>query len=87
MAVVLKPALGAQGIYSTLGNGSGDGLVVVATSCILADAAAAAATAILAKPGRLDAALRHLNGILGVHGAIVVRGDRIGVAGSLELAA
>jgi uncharacterized protein len=87
LAVVLKPALGPHGIYSTLGNGSGDGLVVVATSCILADAAAAAATAILARAGRLDAALGHLNGIPGVHGAIVLRGDRIGVAGSLELAA
>ena len=87
LAVVLKPTLGPHGIYSTLGRGSGDGLVVVATSCILADAAAAAANAILARPGRLGSALRHLNAISGVHGAIVIRGDRIGVAGSLELAA
>jgi ApbE superfamily uncharacterized protein (UPF0280 family) len=92
LAVVVKPELGPQGIYTTVGKlelprEAGDGLVVVANSCILADSAAAAASAILAKPGALRAALRYLRGIPGVHGALVMRGERIGVAGSLELAA
>jgi ApbE superfamily uncharacterized protein (UPF0280 family) len=92
LAIVVKPELGPQGIYTTVGNpyfarGMSDGLVVVATSCIVADAAAAGASAILGKPGGLGVALRYLKGISGVHGAVVFRGDRIGVAGSLELAA
>ncbi|HYV01994.1 MAG TPA: hypothetical protein VEM93_06620 [Actinomycetota bacterium] len=87
LGIVLKPDLGPQGVYSTLGKGQADGLVVVASSCILADAAAAAASAILTKRGAFGAALRYLKDIPGVHGAVVVQGERIGVAGSLELAA
>jgi ApbE superfamily uncharacterized protein (UPF0280 family) len=94
LAVVVKPELGAHGIHSSIGGGSSsdrpdDGVVVVATSCILADAAAAGAGAILAKGrrGSIRTALSYLGGLEGVHGAIVVRGERIGVAGGLELAA
>ena len=94
LAVVVKPELGPHGVHSSIGSGQGDdasddGVVVVATSCILADAAAAGAGAILAKGGRgsLRAALSYLRGLEGVHGGIVLRGERIGVAGGLELAA
>jgi ApbE superfamily uncharacterized protein (UPF0280 family) len=92
LAVVVKPDLGPQGIYATVGRSAlradaDEGLVVVARSCILADAAAAAATAILAKPNSFRAALDYLKSLAGVHGAIVMRGRHIGVAGGLELAA
>jgi uncharacterized protein len=92
MALVVKPEIGPQGIYAALErspmrSGRADGLVVVARSCILADAAGAAATAILSKPNSLRAALTYLQRLPGVHGAMVIRGERIGVAGALELAA
>jgi uncharacterized protein len=92
MALVIKPELGPQGIFSSLDPGQrdpemADGLVVVARSCILADAAAAAATAILTKPNSFRAALGYLRRLTGVHGALLVRGEHIGVAGALELAA
>ena len=92
LGIVVEPELGSHGIYSSSGRvylpaDAADGLVVVARSCILADAAATAATAILSKPGSLKAALSFLQGMPGVHGAVVLRGNRIGVAGRLELAA
>lgn len=91
LAVVVKPGLGPQGIYATVGRSAlradaDEGLVVVARSCILADAAAAAATAILAKPNSFRSALDYLKSLSGVHGAIVMRGRHFGVAGALELA-
>ena len=52
-----------------------------------AAAAATAASAILSKPDSLRMTLSYLQQMQGVHGAVVVRGERIGVAGNLELAA
>jgi uncharacterized protein len=92
LSLVIKPELGAQGIFSSLDPKQRDpemaeGLVVVARSCILADAAAAAATAILTKPNSFRSTLGYLRRLPGVHGALLVRGENIGVAGALELAA
>jgi ApbE superfamily uncharacterized protein (UPF0280 family) len=92
LAIVVKPELGPQGIHTTTGGdlpagAAADGLVVVARSCILAAAAATAASAILSKPDSLRMTLSYLQQMQGVHGAVVVRGERIGVAGNLELAA
>lgn len=92
LAIVVRPEVGPQGIFAAMESSpmraeSAGGLVVAARSCILADAAGAGATAILSKPNSLRAALTYLRRLPGVHGAMVIRGDRIGVAGALELAA
>jgi ApbE superfamily uncharacterized protein (UPF0280 family) len=92
LAVVVRPELGPHGIYvapgaSSLTGGAADGLAVVAGSCIMADAAAAAAGAILSKPRSFRSALAFLQGLPEIRGAVVIQGDRIGVAGGLELAA
>jgi ApbE superfamily uncharacterized protein (UPF0280 family) len=92
VGIVVKPELGPHGVHISLGNHGGrghrqDGVVIVATSCILADAAAAGVTAILAKPNSFRAALAYLQRMKGIHGAMLLRGERIGMAGSLELAA
>lgn len=90
--VIVDPARGAQGIATTLGrrdlppNGV-DGLAVLAQSCALADAAAAATIAIVSRPDSFRRALDYLQGLPGVHGALLVQGDRIGVAGGVEVAA
>jgi uncharacterized protein len=92
LGIIVKPELGPHGIFMDLAPGPGpgeiaDGVLVLATSCILADAAAAAGRAILSKSHSMRSALAYLKAVPGVHGAILVRGDRIGVAGGLELAA
>ena len=92
LSVVVGPEAGAQGISTTLGHAqlparSVDGLAVVARSCALADAAAAAAMAILSRPDSVKPMLDHLRGIEGVLGAVVIQGDHIGVAGSVEVVA
>ena len=92
LAVVVSPDLGPHGILATtdpraLPAPSLDGIVVVARSCILADAAAASAAAILTKPRSFRAALAHLESIEGVYGAILLKGTAIGLTGALELAA
>jgi ApbE superfamily uncharacterized protein (UPF0280 family) len=92
LAVVIRPELGPHGVFSTAGRPQrpadfADGLVVVATSCMLADAAAVAATVILNRSSDFQGALEHLQRLPGVHGAVIVQGAHIGVAGSIELAA
>jgi uncharacterized protein len=93
LAVVVKPELGPHGIYSSLaaepepGHVRRGGLAIVANSCTMADAAAAGARSILSKPDSLKRALDYLRRLQGVHGAIIVLGEHIGVAGGLELAA
>ena len=79
------------GVSTTLGRGRGgrgpDGLAVIAQSCMLADAAAAGVQACLAKPDGFGMALHYLQKVPGVRGGVVVVGDRIGVAGAVEIAA
>jgi ApbE superfamily uncharacterized protein (UPF0280 family) len=92
LALVLSPELGSKGIHTAVGHSPewGNGrsmLAVVAESCILADAGGAAASAIIARHRSLQAGLSFLEGIPGVQGALIVRGDQIGLVGSLELAA
>ena len=92
LAVVVRPELGPHGIYTDVGRRRRaatprDGLVVVARSCILADAAAAGARATLAKHDSIPDALAYFQGVEGVFGAMVIRGRDIGLAGGLELAA
>jgi ApbE superfamily uncharacterized protein (UPF0280 family) len=92
LSVIVDPTRGPAGVSTTLGK-SGlpadtvDGLAVVATSCALADAAAAAAMAILARHDSFQRALAYLQAIDGVMGAVVVAGERIGVTGGVEVAA
>jgi hypothetical protein len=92
LSVVVKPELGPQGVFTTAGRAllpaeTGDGVVVVASSCMLADAAGAGALAILSRPKSFRTALAYLRGLAGVHGGMIVRGKHIGVVGGLELAA
>ena len=92
LSVIVDPTRAAAGVSTTLGKsglpaGSVDGMAVVATSCALADAAAAAAMAILARHDSFQQVLSYLQRIDGVTGAVVVQGERIGVTGGVEVAA
>lgn len=64
-----------------------DGLAVLAESCMLADAAAAGVQAILEKEDGFGTALGYLKKVDGVFGGLVISGERIGLMGSLEIAA
>jgi hypothetical protein len=78
------------GVSTTLGRGRGaegpDGLAVIAQTCMLADAAAAGVQACLPKPDGFGMALHYLQRVPGVHGGVIVIGERIGVAGTVEIA-
>jgi ApbE superfamily uncharacterized protein (UPF0280 family) len=90
LTVALEPLRQGVGVSTTLGRGRGsrgpDGLAVIADTCMLADAAAAGVQAVLGKPDGFATALRYLRQVTGVHGGVIVAGDRIGVAGSVEIA-
>jgi len=65
LAVVVRPDLGPHGIFTTAGRvqrhtDAADGLVVVASSCMLADAAAAGANVLVNRTGSLARALDYL---------------------------
>lgn len=91
IAVVVGPHREGVGVSTTAGRGRGgsapDALAVLATSCMLADAAAAGVEALLGRDGGLAAALRYLRELPGVLGGLVLVDERIGVAGGVELAA
>jgi ApbE superfamily uncharacterized protein (UPF0280 family) len=89
LALIVRPGAGPKGVHASYAHGATGGAIVavVAESCILADAGAAAATAMAARPTSLRAGLAYLSGVPGIHGAFVMRGDHIGLAGSVEIAA
>ena len=92
LGVIVDPRSGTHGVSTALGRGqlpaqTVDGLAVLGLSCTIADAAAAAAMAILSRPGSFTAALDYLRGIEGIHGAMIIKGQNIGVAGGVEVAA
>jgi ApbE superfamily uncharacterized protein (UPF0280 family) len=89
LAVVVPPSKRGVGVSMSLGRGrvAIDGLAVLAESCMLADAAAAGVQALLPKENGLANALMYLRKVRGVLGGVVVAGQRIGVAGAVEIAA
>jgi ApbE superfamily uncharacterized protein (UPF0280 family) len=89
VAVVVPASKHGVGVSMTAGRGRAavDGLAVLAESCMLADAAAAGVQAILPKDNGLRSALVYLKQVSGVHGGVVIVGDRIGMAGAVEIAA
>jgi ApbE superfamily uncharacterized protein (UPF0280 family) len=92
LSVVVRPSQCPMGIYTTMGSlhppaRTVDGVAVLANSCVLADAAAAGVMAILRRPESFAGALAFLRRLGGVYGGLVVHGDRIGVAGGVEIAA
>ena len=89
VAVVVPASKAGIGVSMTVGRGRAapDGLAVLAESCMLAEAAAAGVQAILPKENGFNGALAYLRQVKGVHGGVVLVGERIGVAGSVEIAA
>lgn len=89
VAVVVPASRNGVGVSMTVERGRAalDGLAVLAESCMLADAAAAGVQAILPKEDGFRSALAYLKQVRGVHGGIVLLGERIGMAGAVEIAA
>jgi ApbE superfamily uncharacterized protein (UPF0280 family) len=90
ITVALEPDPDGVGVSTTLGRGRGgggpDGLAVIADSCMAADAAAAGVQALLPKKLGFAKAVRYLRTVPGVRGGVFVLGERIGLAGNLEIA-
>lgn len=95
VAIVVPASKQGVGVSMSSGAGRGsaerrsplDGLAVLAESCMLADAAAAGVRAILFKEDGFATALGYLKKVEGVVGGLVISGERIGLMGSLEIAA
>jgi uncharacterized protein len=89
VAVVVPSSRQGIGVSMTTTGGrtAVDGLAVLAESCMLAGAAAAGVRAILPKENGLQGAMAYLHRVPGVIGGVVFLGERIGMAGGLELAA
>jgi len=90
ITVALEPDQRGIGVSTTLGRGKQgtgpDGLAVIASTCMLADAAAAGVQACLPKEDGFGMALHYLQRVPGVQGGVIVVGERIGVAGQVEIA-
>jgi len=67
----------------SLSLGKCDLACVVSRNASLADAAATSAANLVKTPDDIEAALEHIAGIDGVDGVLIVRGERIGMAGDL----
>lgn len=90
VAIVVPAMREGVGISMASGSGRGaeiDGMAVLAESCMLAGATVAGVQAILSKEDGLQTALEYLKKVPGVIGGVVFVGERIGMAGGLELAA
>jgi uncharacterized protein len=89
VAVVVPASKRGIGIAMTAGRGQAaiDGLAVLAESCMLADAAAAGVQAIVPKENGFAGSLTYLKTVPGVLGGVVMVGERIGVAGGVEIVA
>ncbi len=89
IAVVVPASKTGIGVSMLAGRGGAalEGLAVLAESCMLADAAAAGVQAIFPKDHGFASALSYLKQVRGVLGGVLVSGERIGVSGSVEIAA
>jgi hypothetical protein len=87
VSLVIEPRPEGVGVSTTLGHRQVgvDALAIVARSCMLADAAAAGVRAILPKEDGFRQALAYLRRVPGVEGGMLVQGDRVGVAGGVEI--
>ncbi len=65
--------------------GRADAVTVLAHSTPLADASATAAANMVKSKGDIDLALQKLQGIKGIVGAVVIKHDRLGAFGDIEL--
>ena len=90
LAFAVDPALLPLAVCSSSGRmghsaslGDCDLATVVATSAALADAAATLACNLVRAPRDVDCALAQVSGIAGIQGVLLVKGDRVGLAGEL----
>ena len=88
IAVALSQIPAAWGFHDARARpGTGpDGLAVIADTCMAADAAAAGVQALLPKERGFAQAVRYLKGVPNVRGGVFVVGERIGLAGAVEIA-
>jgi uncharacterized protein len=88
LTIVVRAERAGVGVATSQSAGGGpDGMAVLADTCMLADSAAAGVQALLSKPDGFARALVYLRQVPGVRGGVVMAGERIGVAGSVEIAA
>ncbi len=92
VGIRIQASSGPMGVCTSSGTighskslGTADAVTVVARSTPLADAAATAGANIVRGKGDINIALRMLEGIKGISGAVVIKQGRLGAFGELEL--
>jgi len=68
---------------NSLSLGNCDLATVTSKDASLADAAATLACNLVKKQGDIDKVLKRISGIPGIEGVLLVKGDKIGMAGDL----
>ena len=69
----------------SLSYGKADAVVVLSKSATLADAAATAIGNLIVQPGDIPNGLEFANGIDGLKGVIIIKGDRVGLWGEVNI--
>jgi hypothetical protein len=69
----------------SLSYGKADAVVVLSKSATLADAAATAIGNLIVQPGDIPNGLEFANGIGGLKGVIIIKGDRVGLWGEVNI--
>ena len=69
----------------SLSYGKADAVVVLSKSATLADAAATAIGNLIAQPGDIPNGLDFANGIDGLKGVIIIKGDKVGLWGDVKI--
>jgi ApbE superfamily uncharacterized protein (UPF0280 family) len=90
LAFVLQPHQTPVAVCSSSGTmghsdslGTCDLATIVAADAAVADAAATATANLVRQAGDVDAALQHAAAIEGIRGVLIVKDDRVGLAGNL----
>ena len=69
----------------SLSYGKADAVVVLSKSATLADAAATAIGNLIVQPGDIPNGLEFANGIEGLKGVIIIKGDKVGLWGDVKI--
>ena len=69
----------------SLSYGKADAVVVLSKSATLADAAATAIGNLIVQPGDIPNGLEFANGIDGLKGVIIIKGDKVGLWGDVKI--
>lgn len=92
IALQIEPTETPLGICTSSGTvghslslGKADAVTVLSPSVVLADAAATAIANLVKEPGDIPGALKFAEGVRGLNGAVLIKGDKLGLRGEAKV--